>query len=131
MPGMNERGLLNGLEIDLSPPDDGPSWIVRMIFPAIAVIVAAICVWLTIRIINRRERWAKRTLVLLLALTLVLPACYGLSTGPVLWLASREYLPEWLWDLYSLPADWISPFIPDSMRHAWTRYNGWWWALGT
>lgn len=33
-----------------------------LLLPAIALTVAAFCVWLTIRIMNRRERWAKRTL---------------------------------------------------------------------
>jgi hypothetical protein len=53
------------------------------IFFAVAGIgIAAFCVWLTVRIINRRERWAKRT-ALALVFALVL---YPLSVGPAGWL---------------------------------------------
>ena len=34
-----------------------------------AVVFAAFCVWLTVRIINRRERWAKWTAVALIVLS--------------------------------------------------------------
>lgn len=30
-----------------------------LVLPALSVTFAAICVWLTVRIVNRRERWAK------------------------------------------------------------------------
>jgi hypothetical protein len=46
---------------------------------------AAFCVWLTVRIINRRERWAKWTL----AVTLSLPVLYAASFGPACWISSR------------------------------------------
>ena len=52
------------------------------------VTFASACVWLTIRIINRRERWAKRTLVALI----VLPVLYVASIGPA----------QWLW-VYAVP----------------------------
>jgi len=47
--------------------------------------LAALCVWLTVRIIARRERWAKWTLAVVLAL----PILYSASFGPSCWLASR------------------------------------------
>jgi hypothetical protein len=50
---------------------------------------AAVCVWLGVRIFNRRERWAKRTL----AVTLCLPLLYVASFGPACWLADKELLP--------------------------------------
>jgi hypothetical protein len=34
-----------------------------LLFSGLAVSIAAFCVWLTVRIVNRRERWAKRTAV--------------------------------------------------------------------
>jgi|GEM_PF-3047674 len=34
-----------------------------MLPPSLGVALAAICVWLAVRIINRRERWARRTAV--------------------------------------------------------------------
>jgi hypothetical protein len=46
---------------------------------------AAFCVWLTVRIINRRERWAKWTL----AVVVGLPVLYVASLGPACWLTSR------------------------------------------
>ncbi|MBI3864247.1 MAG: hypothetical protein HY290_20375 [Planctomycetia bacterium] len=47
---------------------------------------AAFCLWLAVRIINRRERWAKWTL----AATIVgLPLIYVLSFGPACWLNER------------------------------------------
>jgi hypothetical protein len=45
------------------------------------VAFAAFCLWLTVRIVNRRERWAKRT-----AAGLVLLAWYPLSLFPIAWL---------------------------------------------
>jgi hypothetical protein len=36
--------------------------------PALVVAFAALCVWLTVRIVNRRERWAKRLTVFLVVL---------------------------------------------------------------
>jgi hypothetical protein len=45
------------------------------------LVVAAFVIWLTVRIVNRRERWAKWTAVAL-SIPLVL---YPLSSGPVCW----------------------------------------------
>jgi hypothetical protein len=53
------------------------------LLPALAFAFAAFCVWLTVLIVNRRERCAKWTLVAV-ALSL-----YPLSFGPIWWLASR------------------------------------------
>jgi hypothetical protein len=52
--------------------------------PALAASFAAFCVWLAVRIVNRRERWAKRTLAIVLFGT---PALYVLSFGPACWFA--------------------------------------------
>jgi hypothetical protein len=46
----------------------------------------AISVWLTVRTINRRERWATQAL----AVTLILPVLYVVGFGPACWLASEE-----------------------------------------
>jgi len=45
---------------------------------------AAFCVWLTVRIINRRERWAKWT-----AVGLIVALAYPLSFGPACWISER------------------------------------------
>ncbi|HEY2252980.1 MAG TPA: hypothetical protein VGH74_18035 [Planctomycetaceae bacterium] len=52
------------------------------------VTYSAVCVWLTVRIINRRERWAKRTL----AAAVSLPILYMLSFAPLLWLDAHGYI---------------------------------------
>jgi hypothetical protein len=61
-----------------------------IVFPVLGVALAATCVWLTVRIINRRERWAKRTAV---AMVLVL-VVYPLSIGPAGWLNTRVLGPS-------------------------------------
>jgi len=43
------------------------------------------CIWLIVRIINRRERWAKWTL----ATVVVVPVLYVASFGPACWIVSR------------------------------------------
>jgi len=59
----------------------------NILLPTLAIAFAAFCVWLTVRIINRRERWAKWTL----AVTLSLPVLYVASFGLACWLTARSY----------------------------------------
>src|SRR5579872_1743650 len=75
-----------------------------IILPALGVGFAGFTVWLAVRIVNRRERWAKRTAAVLV----VLIALYPLSAGPTLW----------LW-LHVLPKDSLPVInaIYDPMRH--------------
>ena len=61
-----------------------------IILPALAVAFAAFCVWLTVRIVNRRERWAKWTL----AAVVSLPVLYVASYGPACWWFSGVYGPS-------------------------------------
>ena len=49
-----------------------------IILPALAVAFAAFCVWLTVRIVNRKERWAKWTAV---GIAMGLPVAYLLGFG--------------------------------------------------
>lgn len=56
--------------------------------PALAVGFAAVCIWLTVRIVNCREKWAKCTL----AATLALPVLYVTSFGPACWLTNRGFI---------------------------------------
>ncbi len=60
----------------------GTVWIV------VAVVFAATCIWLTVRIVNRRERWAKWTAAAL-ALT---PVLYVVSSGPVKSVVYRRHV---------------------------------------
>jgi hypothetical protein len=50
------------------------------------VAFAAFCVWLTVRIVNRREKWAKWTL----AAAVGLPVLYVASFGPACWWLLKE-----------------------------------------
>lgn len=56
--------------------------------PTAGIAYASFCVWLTVRIINRRERWAKSTL----AGVVVMPLLYVGSFGPACWWASSPGL---------------------------------------
>ncbi len=59
-----------------------------IVLPAVGMALAAFCIWLAVRIINRRERWAKW-----LAAGLMLLALYPLSFGPACWLTSQSQPP--------------------------------------
>jgi hypothetical protein len=66
------------------------------------VAFAAFCVWLTVRVLNRRERWAKWT-----AATVLTLLAYPLSFGPACWIGSRfggvtGALPVVYWPLTAL-----------------------------
>jgi hypothetical protein len=77
------------------------------ILPALGVLFAAVCVWLTVRIINRKERWAKRTL----AVVIGLPALYVLSVGPMTRLVIHYPVPAWVRHAYRrvyAPLVWVS-----------------------
>jgi hypothetical protein len=52
---------------------------------SVLIALAAAYIWLTVRIVNRRERWAKWTLAALAGL----PVLYVTSFGPACWLTSR------------------------------------------
>lgn len=72
------------------------------ILPALGVAFAAILVWLIVRIINRRERWAQRTL----AAIIIIPLLYVASFGPACWLSNYEYLDSQLAWLAYRPVTW-------------------------
>ncbi len=65
----------------------------------LAIIFAALGVWLAVRIINRRERWAKRLAFWLVAaypisfLAWGFAQHYGLPTGSSVWLVKTLYRP--------------------------------------
>jgi hypothetical protein len=56
------------------------------------VVFAAGCLWLTVRIINRREEWARWTAI---GIALTMFVGYPLSLFPILWLATRDLLPSY------------------------------------
>jgi hypothetical protein len=82
----------------------------------VGVAFAAFVVWLTVRIVNRRERWAKR----MLAIAAALSALYALSFGPVCWISSRtesRSLPA----VY-LPIGWLLNNSPHPIATVIVRY---------
>jgi len=91
------------------------------------VVFAAFCVWLGVRVYNRRERWAKRTLAAIIGP----PLLYLLSTGPLIWLSMQDRLPdgvqkptEWyLWPLFCAIID--SPPILQVPLLWWIMLWGW------
>jgi hypothetical protein len=56
---------------------------IAFLFAALAF--SAFCLWLAVRVVNRRERWAKWTLAAIVAL----PVLYIASFGPACWITSR------------------------------------------
>src|SRR5258708_3223754 len=57
----------------------------EVVFPILAITFTAFCIWLAVRVFNRRERWATR----MLATAIALPVLYVLSVGPACWISSR------------------------------------------
>src|SRR5690349_20879576 len=60
-----------------------------VLLPTLAVAFAAFCIWLTVRIVNRRERWAKWT-----GVALIVVLSYPLSFGPACWIISHRRGPS-------------------------------------
>src|SRR5947208_653375 len=63
----------------------------------LSVAFAAFCIWLGVRIFNRRERWAKWMAV---ALTIVIVVGYPVSFGPAWWLSHQDWCPDQIYFAY-------------------------------
>jgi hypothetical protein len=61
-----------------------------MILLTLTAVFGAFCVWLTIRFVNRRERWTERTLILAVGL----PVFYVASFGPACWITSHAEMGQ-------------------------------------
>jgi hypothetical protein len=83
-----------------------------ILLPALAVAFAAFCVWLGVRIVNRRERWAKWTLLM----SVGLPVLYFLSFGPACWWFSEPISFQGVRgkhvSRFYLPIGWIENRVP-------------------
>jgi hypothetical protein len=95
---------------------------------AVGATVAAFCLWLTVRIVNRRERWAKRTAIALVVAALA----YPLSVGPVFrlsyWIDPSQ---EASWTVvavswYCVPFALVVETGPDIVRGLATKYLDLW-----
>jgi hypothetical protein len=95
----------------------------RVGLAVLAVALAAFCVWLGVRIVNRHERWAKRLAVALVVAVLV---GYPLSIGPAVWLTARSWFSNTTVAAFYLPVLWSAQHAPSSLGTA----VGWWGSLG-
>ena len=81
-----------------------------ILFLTFAVAFTAFCVWLTVRIVNRQERWAKWTLVVAV---IGAPVLYLASFGPACWISSRIEPSGETVSLIYRPVAWIIWNGPD------------------
>jgi hypothetical protein len=94
-------------------------------FGIIMLALTAICLWLGLRVYNRRERWAKWTGAGL-AIALVV---YPLSIGPAWWVECKFEHPKWMSVAFSGA---YAPILaannngPDWMHEAIWCYTTWW-----
>ena len=93
-----------------------------IVLAVLSLAFTAIVVWLTVRIVNRRERWAKR-----LAIAVVVAAvAYPLSIGPATWLNERGYLATSTVSAVFRPLFWMYERAPRSLQTATDWYIGVW-----
>jgi uncharacterized membrane protein YidH (DUF202 family) len=88
------------------------------------VAFAAFCVWLTVRIGNRKERWAKRTL----AAALGVPLLYVASLAPLFWLDAQVHIDSNspvadACRIYAIPAKIVYEDGPQQFRDALDWYR--------
>jgi H+/Cl- antiporter ClcA len=98
------------------------------IFGVVCAAFAAFFIWLMVRIINRRERWAKWTAVLL-APALISPVLYVLSFGLVEWLVNHGWLPASTHELIELlycPLGWVHDCGPKPIAGSLEWYSELW-----
>jgi nitrate reductase NapE component len=92
---------------------------------AIVAAFGAFCVWLAVRIFNRRERWAKRTALGLVIAVVV----YPLSFGPACWLGEEFGWPDWIRDLFGFvffPILCAPKYGPSWLGNGVLEYIHWW-----
>jgi len=98
---------------------------VTIVFTALGIVLAAFAVWLTVRIVNRREKWAKWTAAALVLLLVI----YPLSYGPAVLLSRRGQMPTPVEDfcawIYS-PLTAIAPIAPEPMKGWFELYLSVW-----
>jgi hypothetical protein len=120
--------FLSIVDINAFPPPF-PAWynlgMSGAISAALVVAFIAFCIWLTVRIVNRRERWAIQTAV---AFAMV-PVLYPLSLGPACWLSSKLGNPQWLTtpgECIYAPLAWMLGQPPNWLSDLLSGYVAWW-----
>jgi hypothetical protein len=96
------------------------------IWSALGVCLTTFSVWLTVRIVNRRERWARRTAVALIVLLVV----YPLSLGPLVWATThgliRSETHNWIAGYVYAPVLWAWRDGPKSVKVILHEYTKLW-----
>jgi len=88
---------------------------------AVAGAYAAFCVWLAVRIVNRRERWARWAAVCAL---IALPFLYALSSGPMKligWRSQKNPPPG-----FPIPAGLTNGNVEANLRVEYVEIRDWW-----
>src|SRR5262245_35298477 len=101
-----------------------------VLLPILAIALAAACIWLAVRIVNRREKWAKKVAFCLAAVLAVgLAVAYPLSFP---W--ANAFLinhPELQWRLtnravtFYTPLGFVLRHCPDNLRDNYRDYCDW------
>jgi len=95
-----------------------------MIVAATGIAAAGAAVWLTVRIVNRREKWARRTAVT----AVVVGILYPLSAGPGTWLIHHGGFSKatlrFVLALYE-PLGLASDHLPKPVDNAMRSYEEW------
>jgi hypothetical protein len=95
-----------------------------MTMPVIGVAFTAFCVWLGVRIVNRRERWAKWT-----AGAVALSVLYVLAFSPLHLLYHSVAMPNWAKGLMLIayyPLDAAYYLSPEPIRKPLDEYDRLW-----
>ncbi|MBI3864465.1 MAG: hypothetical protein HY290_21495 [Planctomycetia bacterium] len=87
------------------------------VLAVIGVACTALCTWLTVRIINRRERWAKRV-----AMSLIATLAYPMSLWPACWLVQHGVVPPRIAAAAYDPLFWLEFRAPQSVQEATLRW---------
>jgi hypothetical protein len=97
-----------------------------ILLPDLGVTFAAFGVGLTVRIVNRRERWARWTLAGLVIVFVL----YPLSIGPVGWVKTRFAAPTGMFNdalgVIYMPVLIAALHGPEPIRHAFQWYGRLW-----
>jgi len=82
-----------------------------IVFLTLGVAFAAFCVWLAVRIVNRRERWAKWTAA---GLLVGLPLVYIGSFGLACWITASPRIAgtPWIAGTSDAPRIWMRVYYP-------------------
>jgi hypothetical protein len=94
-----------------------------ILLPTLAVAFGSFCVWLGVRVYNRRERWSKWTLVVAIVLA------YPLSVGPWSYAMGRlgatsPFIAATAWIYWPLNVVMFS--CPDFVADRYRGYYQWW-----